>query len=159
VSSTSQLYVVDDRRSSIRKRHDVMRLEEAALGASPARADERALTAVAPPDRSSYRCRDISGARSRAAARPLRSRHPGELGLLQMLEQHRQRSFENGSHISVGACVSHQVLNARQFVKRLSGDRELHSVVLSSDRFDDGRLRLSWRHGGLGSGLSLKFVF
>jgi hypothetical protein len=60
VGSTSQLNVVDDGTSSFRKRHHMMEFEEAALRAATPRADERALAVVPLPDRSSYRCRDVS---------------------------------------------------------------------------------------------------
>jgi hypothetical protein len=55
VGATSQLNVVGDGPSAIRKRHHVMKLEEAALRASSPRTDERALAIVAHPDSPSYR--------------------------------------------------------------------------------------------------------
>jgi hypothetical protein len=56
---TSQLNVLDYGRSAIRKRHEVMKLEEPALGTASPRTDERALPMVACPDRSSHRCRAV----------------------------------------------------------------------------------------------------
>jgi hypothetical protein len=59
VGPTSQLNVLDYGRSAIRKRNEVMELEEPALRASSPRTDERALPIVACPDRSSHRCWDV----------------------------------------------------------------------------------------------------
>jgi hypothetical protein len=55
VGSTPQLNVVDNGESAIRKRYNVMKLEETTLRASSLRTGERALAIVARPDNTSHR--------------------------------------------------------------------------------------------------------
>jgi hypothetical protein len=55
VSSTSQRQIAGGRLATSGERNEVMELEEAALGATPLRADERALSGIPCPDEALYR--------------------------------------------------------------------------------------------------------
>jgi hypothetical protein len=60
VPATAELQVHARRLPAFRKRHDVVELQEPALGTAASCADECALSAITPPDFASNGCRDMT---------------------------------------------------------------------------------------------------
>src|SRR4029450_10688752 len=94
VGPAAQFEIVYGRRATIRVRHAMVILEKAALGAPPQCAEEGALALVPLPDRTFHRGRDMpTGAAKGCRTRPTNVRVSRPL---QLRQQHRQRTFEDG---------------------------------------------------------------
>jgi hypothetical protein len=130
VCSATQRDVVDGWLAAVTVRMHVMPLEEAALGAAlPVGAREGAPPAVAFPHRSPHRSRDVP----RPAPRRLGSARAVGLAQtrsLQVRNEHRQRPIEDGSRISGGNLVAHEILCPAQPGMHLGARRELDLVEL-----------------------------
>jgi hypothetical protein len=89
VRSAAQRQVLDSRGASVRKRHDVVILEEPALRTAADGADERALPSIAFPHGALDRRRDVAAAR-RWRVSPSRSISGGVLCVVQLRKKRRQ---------------------------------------------------------------------
>jgi hypothetical protein len=88
----------------------MMKLQEPAFGTSPECTDERTLAVVSSPHLAADHRRHVARVRVRATRGAALRR--GHLGLLDPLEQYRQRSIEDHGHVAIGHAVSHQILHA-----------------------------------------------
>ncbi len=137
VRGTAQLQVRDARLAPIRVGDHVMELEEAARPASAMRADERALTVVAPPDRARDRRRNVARP-GRRGARLARFRRGRALLPLEMLHEQRERSFKDDGDAGGRQCMPEQILRAAKPMVPLARECELDLVGLRRERPNDG---------------------
>jgi hypothetical protein len=124
VRAASKLKVGRIGRAAVGEGDDVVEFEKAALGASSRRPDERTPSAVAAPDFSLHRRRDLPTARhSRGLpTRPLRRR---ELLPFEVVDRERQRTLYDRGGIAIRNDVPQQILGAAQLVVGLARDRDL----------------------------------
>ena len=139
VAPAAQRDVLHRRQSTEGIRHDVVELQERALGASlSVLAHVAASAAVPSPCGALNVIRDFTrGREGRRLIRPgadrssaLRPRRGRELRLLDLLEEQRDGAIEDGARISVRDFAAKQRLKAPQLVVRVLADRELDAIAL-----------------------------
>jgi hypothetical protein len=133
VRATPELDVLEDGLATGGVWFRMVEFQKATLCATAVRADERALTAIAFPDRSPHCSRNVTRSRSRQASRA-RSLRRGELGLFEIGHEQRQGPIKDRGWITVWNRVPQQILDATQLVVRLAGHGELHYTAICGRR-------------------------
>jgi len=137
VRPTSQGQILDARLTSRSVRDEVVKLEESSLGTPTICADESALAAITFPDkatdvrRHSPRVGDGGDGGTRRVG--LCQSSPFEL-----IDEHRQGSFDNRRWITGRQGVAQQVLRPAEILVSLSTHRDLDQVSFRRERHDLG---------------------
>jgi hypothetical protein len=137
VSPASQFQVVSRRRPAARERHHVVEFEPAGLAASAVRPNEGTPSVIARPHRAPDRRRHVPPGRRHARLR-LRATRSGTAGLLEPLEEHRQRAVNDDGGVAAWYDVSQQVAGTVEPGPRLGTQRDLQEVAIRGEWGKDG---------------------
>jgi hypothetical protein len=137
VCSTAQRQILNTRLASSRIRDDMVELEETRLPAPSVGADERAPAGIALPHEAADVRRHSARVGDGADGGPRRAglRQPSSL---ELIDEYRQGSLDNGRRITGRQSMAQQVLSPAELFVRFSADGDPDHVSFRRERRDSG---------------------